>query len=60
MQLFPGYLDMAGGEILRFIFQFLMTHSASANEKLMKFVVAGDRIIYPVFFWLKLPVKNGN
>lgn len=41
---------MAGGEILRFIFQFLMTHSASANEKLMKFVVAGDRIIYPVFF----------
>lgn len=23
----------------------------------MKFVVAGDRIIYPVFFWIKIPVK---
>ena len=48
---------MLEGETVRLIFQFLMTHSTLANGKLMEFVVAGDRIMYSIFFWIKIPVK---
>ena len=34
-----------------------MTHFILANGKLMEFVVAGDRIMYSIFFWIKIPVK---